>query len=201
MLAKPLLASALETALSQYLALDEEAGLLLSPLAGKVIAITIEPFGSTIYLCPTAKHIQVLEQYHGEPDTTITGSLWALGLMGISSKPMRSVFSGEVKITGDTRTGRKFQALFEQLDIDLEEKLSDFTGDIIAHKIGQFFRAGQSWSNDTLETLKLNISEFVQDETRDLPVGPELDIFYRQVDETRSDFDRLKVRVERLKNK
>jgi ubiquinone biosynthesis protein UbiJ len=199
MLAKPLLASALETALSQYLAMDEDAELFLSPLVGKVIAMTIEPFGSTLYLCPIAKHIQVLEQYHGEPDTTITGSLWALGLMGLSSKPMRSVFSGEVKITGDTRTGKKFQTLFEQLDVDLEEKLSHFTGDIIAHKIGQFFRAGQSWGEDTLETLKLNITEFVQDETRDLPVGPELDIFYRKVDETRSDFDRLKIRVERLK--
>jgi ubiquinone biosynthesis protein UbiJ len=200
MLAKPLLASALETTLSQYLALDEDAGLFLSPLIGKVIAITMEPFGFTLYLCPTEKHIQILEQYHGEPDTTITGSLWALGLMGISSKPMRSVFSGDVKIAGDTRTGRKFQALFEQLDLDLEEKLSHFTGDIIAHKIGQFFRAGQSWGNDTLETLKLNITEFIQDETRDLPVGPELDIFFRQVDDTRSDFDRLKIRVERLKN-
>ena len=200
MLAKPMLTSALETALSQYLALDEDVGLFLSPLVGKVIAITIESFGFTLYLCPTATHIQVLEQYHGEPDTTITGSLWALGLMGVSSKPMHSVFSGEVKITGDTRTGRKFQTLFEQLDIDLEEKLSHFTGDILAHKIGQFFRAGQSWGKVTLETLKLNITEFVQDETRDLPVGPELDIFYRQVDETRSDFDRLKIRVERLKN-
>jgi ubiquinone biosynthesis protein UbiJ len=200
MLAKPLFASALGTALSQYLALDEDAGFFLSPLVGKVIAITIEPFDFTLYLCPTIERIQVLEQYHDEPDTTITGSLWALGLMGVSSKPMRSVFSGEVKITGDTRTGRRFQTLFEQLDIDLEEKLSHFTGGILAHKIGQFFRAGQSWSSDTLETLKLNITEFVQDETRDLPVGPELDIFYRQVDETRSDFDRLKIRVERLKN-
>jgi len=32
--------------------------------------------------------------------------------MGLSSKPMRSIFSGEVKIEGDMQTGRKFQELF-----------------------------------------------------------------------------------------
>lgn len=199
MLIKAVFASVLETALNQYLALDEDVELFLAPLVGKVIAITIEPFDITLYLCPTETRIQVLEQFVGEPDTTITGSLLALGLMGVSSKPMRSVFSGEVRIEGDTRTGRKFQSLFEKLDIDFEEKLSHFTGDIIAHKIGQFFRVGKRWGDDTLETLKLNITEFIQDETKDAPVGPELDIFYRQVDETRSDFDRLALRIERLK--
>ena len=199
MLIKALLASALETALNQYLVLDEDVELFLEPLVGKVVAITIEPFDATLYLCPTETRIQVLEQFLGEPDTRITGSLFALGMMGVSSKPMRSVFSGEVKIEGDTRTGRKFQALFEQLDIDLEEKLSHFTGDIVAHKIGQFFRGGKRWTDDALETLKLNITEYIQDEAKDSPVGPELEIFYRQVDEIRSDFDRLAQRVERLK--
>ena len=200
MLIKPLLANALETGLNQYLAMDDDAELFLSPLTEKVIAITIDPFDLTFYLCPTATKIQILEQYHNEPDTTIRGSLFSLGLMGVNSNPMRSVFSGEVKITGDMSVGRKFQNLFEKLDIDLEEKLSHFTGDIIAHKMGNFFRAGQSWSKDTLETLQLNITEFIQDETRDLPVGPELDIFYRHVDTLRSDFDRLKIRIERLQN-
>ncbi len=199
MLMKAVFASALETALNQYLALDEDVELFLAPLAGKVIAINIKPFDVALFLCPTETRIQVLEQFVGEPDTTITGTLFALGLMGISSKPMHSVFSGEVKIEGDTRTGKKFQALFEQLDVDLEEKLSRFTGDIVAHKIGQFFRGGKRWTDDALETLKLNITEFIQDEAKDSPVGPELEIFYRQVDEIRSDFDRLVQRVERLK--
>ncbi len=199
MLIKAVFTSALETALNQYLSLDEDVELFLAPLAGKVIAIAIEPFDVTLFLCPTETRIQVLEQHFSEPDTRITGSLFALGLMGVSSRPMRSVFSGEVRIEGDTRTGRKFQALFEQLDVDLEEKLSHFTGDIVAHKIGQFFRGGKRWTDDAFETLRLNITEFIQDEAKDSPVGPELEIFYRQVDELRSDFDRLVQRIERLK--
>jgi len=191
----------LESALNQYLALDQDSGFFLAPLAGKVIAVTILPFNETIYLCPAADCIQVLDQFPGQPDTRLTGSVIALGLMGLSSKPMRSIFSGEVKIEGDMHTGRQFQELFDKLDIDLEEKLSHFTGDIIAHQIGRFFRAGQSWGKDSIETFRLNAAEFLQEETRDLPAGPEADIFYAQVNELRTDFDRLQSRVERLENK
>jgi ubiquinone biosynthesis protein UbiJ len=197
---KPLLIGALEAALNQYLALDQDSGYFLTPLAGKVIAVNVQPFDETIYLCPTTDSIQCLDYFPDQADTRLTGSIWALGLMGLSSTPMRSVFSGEVKIEGDMQIGRKFQELFAKLDIDLEEKLSQFTGDIIAHKVANFFRAGQNWSKDSVETFRLNAAEFLQEETRDLPSAPEVDIYYAQVDELRTDFDRLQSRVDRLKS-
>jgi ubiquinone biosynthesis protein UbiJ len=197
---KPFLTVALESALNNYIRLDLDVGELLSPLAGKVIGLTIEPFGETLYLCPTDNTIQVLDDYPDAPDTRISGSLWALGLMGISTKPMRSVFSGEVRIEGDTTTGRRFQELFDKLDIDLEEKLSRFTGDVIAHQIGNLFRTGARWTRESIRTFELNLGEFLQEETRDLPAGPEAEIFYRHVDQLRADFDRLNSRIERLEN-
>jgi hypothetical protein len=117
---KPFLTVALESALNNYIRLDMDVSELLSPLAGKVIGLTIEPFGETLYLCPTGNRIQVLDDYPGVPDTRISGSLWALGLMGISAKPMRSIFSGEVKIEGDITTGyrsrRKAVAFYRRRD-------------------------------------------------------------------------------------
>jgi len=93
---KPLLIGALETALNQYLSLDQDSGYFLAPLDGKVIAVTVQPFDEIIYLCPTTDSIQCLDQFPGQADTRLSGSIWALGLMGLSSTPMRSVFSGEV---------------------------------------------------------------------------------------------------------
>jgi len=199
MIIKPLLTSALETALNQYLSLDEDVSLFLTPISGKVIAINILPFNETLYLCPLQDKIQILESYTQEVDATISGSLSALGLMSLSSTPMRSIFSGKVTIEGDTHIAHKFQQLFEKLDIDLEEKLSHFTGDIIAHKIGNLFRSSQDWTEESIKTFKLNSKEFLQEETRDLPAAPEADIFYHQVDELRSDFDRLSARLEKIK--
>jgi ubiquinone biosynthesis protein UbiJ len=200
MLIKPILISALESAVNRYLKLDTQSTVYLEPLAGKIIALTIEPFAETIYLCPSADSIQCLDYSSTPPDTEISGSLWALGLMGLSAKPLRAIFSGSVKINGDTHTGRKFQDLFAKLDIDLESKLAQYTGEGVAHQIGQFFRSTQQWSRDSLETLSHNTSEFLQDETQNLPAGPEIDIFYRQVDELRTDFDRLQSKISRLEN-
>ena len=190
--------SALEIALNKFLEMDQNRAFFLTPLSGKIIAMTLLPFNETIYLCPTSDSIQLLDYSPDQPDTQLTGSVFAFGLMGLSSKPMRSIFSGEIKIEGDMQTGRKFQELFAKLDINLEQQLARYTGDTIAHNISQFFRAGQNWSKESIETFRLNASEFLQEETRDLPAVPEADLFYAQVDELRTDFDRLQSRVERL---
>lgn len=195
---KATLLSIFETALKQYLAMDPDSGYFLKPLAGRVIALTIEPFNETVYLCPGEDSIQIIDCYMGEPDTCLKGSLPAFALMGLDESPMRSIFSGSITITGDTHTGRKFQELFAKIDIDWEEQLSHYTGDIFAHQIGQLVRSCQSWSKQSFEAFKVNSMEFLQEETRDLPAVPEADGFYRQIDDLRLALDRLQSRTERL---
>ncbi len=196
MLIKPILTGVLETALNRYLALDEDATVFLQPLSGKVIAITIQPFAETVFFCPTENSIQVLEDYVGDVDTRIEGSLSALGLTLLAADTLQT--EDKLKIEGDTHSGHQFQQLFKKLDIDLEEQLAKLTGDVIAHKIGTLFRSGKSWSQQTLETFRLNLEEFLQEESRDLPAIAEAEIFYQQVDVLRSDVDRLEARIKRL---
>ncbi|MEI6708417.1 MAG: SCP2 sterol-binding domain-containing protein [Methylococcales bacterium] len=197
---KPLIIATLESAINRYLSLDDNVSSVLAPLVGKVVAITITPFNETFYLCPTADSIQCLDYLPQPADTHLTGSLVAFGLMGLSGKPMNALFSGEVTMEGDTHTGRKFQELFDKLDINLEGKLARYTGETVAHNLAEFFRAGKNWSKESLDTFKLNTSEFLQEETQELPAVPEADIFYAEVDELRTDFDRLQSRIERLEN-
>lgn len=197
---KPLLFSALETALNHYLALGENRDAVLTPLAGKVIAITVQPFNETAYLYCSKDDIQLLDQVTEPADTTLTGSLWAFGLMGLSKNPMRTVFSGQIKIEGDMHTGRRFQELFAKLDINLEAHLARVAGDKMAHNIAHIVHVGQSWGAESLETLRLNTSEFLQEETRDLPPGAELDIYYRHIDDLRTHADRLHSRLARLED-
>lgn len=198
---KPLVIAALESAINHYIALDDNVSSILAPLAGKVVAITITPFNETIYLCPTADSIQCLDYLPQPADTHLTGSLVAFGLMGLSGKPMNAFFSGEVTMEGDTHTGRKFQELFDKLDINLEAKLARYTGETVAYNLAEFFRAGKNWSKESLDTFKLNSTEFLQEETRDLPATPEADIFYAEVDELRTNLDRLQSRIERLESR
>ncbi|MDD1622305.1 MAG: SCP2 sterol-binding domain-containing protein [Methylococcaceae bacterium] len=195
---KPLLIGALETALNGYLALDDHLEQLLAPMAGKVIAIHVTPFDETLYLCPTHESIQMLESYQGNVDATLSGSLSALGLMGLSATPMRSFFKGEVRMEGDTQLARKLQKLFAKLDINLEGKLARYTGEAFAQRLSGLLRSGRDWSRQSLTSFRLNLEEFLQEETRDLPAKPEAELVFKQIDDCRGNADRLNARIERL---
>jgi len=195
---KPLLIAALETALNAYLTLDDRLEEYLAPMAGKVLAVHITPFDETLYLAPVHDRIQMLENYAGEVDARLSGSLSALGLMGFSSTPMRSLFKGEVKIEGDTQLAHKVQRLFEKLDIDFEGKLARYTGETFAQRLTGFFRGGRDWTQQALTSFRLNLEEFLQEETRDLPAKAEAELLFQDIDTCRSDADRLVARIERL---
>ena len=195
---KPLLIGVLEAALNRFLALDAQVERLLAPMAGKVIAVHITPFAETVYLCPTGESIQLLESYHGPVDATLKGSLSALGLMGLSATPMRALFKGEVRIEGDTAVAHKLQTLFAKLDIEPESLLARYTSEKFAQGLGKLFRGGRDWSKHGISSFRLNLEEFLQEETRELPAKPEAEIFFQQIDACRGDYDRLIARVERL---
>jgi ubiquinone biosynthesis protein UbiJ len=194
-LSSALLTSNISDLLTQYISLDPDAAIWLAPLSGKVVAIKLQPFNQTTYLQVYDTGLQLLEEFQGEADTTLSGTPIAFGLMGLSKNPMRSLFSGEIEISGDSHTGRQFQKLFKNLDIDWEEQLSKVTGDVAAHKIGNSLKSAQEWAEEAVETFNLNMGEFLQEETRDLPARPEVDNFYEEVDSIRADTDRLEARL------
>jgi ubiquinone biosynthesis protein UbiJ len=197
---KPLVIGVLETALNQFLVLDDHLEQYLTPIAGKIIAVQITPFNETLYLAPAHDRIQLLEHYVGEADARLIGSLSALGLMGLSATPMRSLFKGDVKIEGDTQLAHKFQRLFEKLDINLEAKLARYTGDSVAQRLTGLIRGSRHWTQQSLTSFRLNLEEFLQEETRDVPAKPEAELLFQQIDACRSDADRLHARVQRLQN-
>lgn len=54
------------------------------------------------------------------------------------------------------------------------------------------------WHEEILATLQLNIVEFLQDETRDLPATTEAEIFYEQVSKLQLDELTLTEKLNRL---
>ncbi len=198
MIIKPLLIGAIEAALNHYLGLAENAGQFLRPLAGKVIKVQVQPFLWDFYLCPTAESIQLLESYPQQPDAVLTDSAAALGLMTLKAAPLHSFFADQVRIEGDQEVGEQLLRLFDRVDFDLEAKLAPLAGENVAHRLGQLLQSGRQWGGETVTSLKLDIEEYLQEESRDLPARPEVDRFYRQVETLSADVDRLQSRVEKL---
>lgn len=51
------------------------------------------------------------------------------------------------------------------------------------------------WHNETLKTLRLNLAEFLQEETRDLPARAEVEWFSCQVEKLESDVKKLEEKL------
>lgn len=60
------------------------------------------------------------------------------------------------------------------------------------------FNAGKSWHEETLRTLQLNVAEFLQEETRDLPASAEVEMFYQQIAQLERDAQILEKKLNQL---
>lgn len=98
-----------ETAFNQYITLDPEAMPRFEDMEGRVIAIEIIGLNETLYLFPASDGIMVMSDFDGEADTTLSGTPLALARLSMEKNAMPVLFSGEVRISGDTRLGHQFK--------------------------------------------------------------------------------------------
>jgi len=189
-----------ETAFNHYIALDPDAMPRLEDMEGKIIAIEITGINETLYLFPGMDGIMVMSDFDGEADTTLSGSPMSLARLSVSKNAMPVLFSGDVKISGDTRLGHQFKKVLAGLNIDWEEQLSRVTGDMIAHQLGNGVRDFTNWFKRSTQSINLDMGEYFQEESQVLPSRAEVDRFISNVDSLRSAVDRLQARIDRLKN-
>lgn len=194
------LLAALEISLNRYLELDPESSKRLKSIEGRVIKIELRGLDLVFYLLPDGHGIQVMGAHEGDADTCLSGSPLALMTMGLSGDAQKSLFSGDVEISGDTELGSQFKQILDDLDIDWEEHLSHLTGDVIAHQVGRFFRGASKWGKQAKETLALDVSDYLQEEKRLVATRPEVEHFNSEVDHLREDTDRLEARVKRIQD-
>lgn len=195
----------LSKSINSYLSLDPEASEKLAAFDGKVIAIELQGVNKTVYLLPKEESgetfVDATDNFDGEVDTTLRGSPLALFKMGMASDVAAMMLKGEVEIEGNVRLGKDFKKLIAELDVDWEERLSSLIGDTAASKAASLVRRFSSWGSRSKDSLIANISEYLQEESRDVVSGAELEMFYNNIDLLRDDVDRVVARYEALKEK
>jgi ubiquinone biosynthesis protein UbiJ len=188
----------LDAAFNNYLALDPEAPAKLLAFDNKVICIDVRGPNKKLYVLIKDKTITVSHSHDAEPDATISGSPAALFKLGVHRDTAPLFFAGEVEIRGDTRLGRRFKSLLAEMDIDWEEHLSRLIGDIAAHRLVSIFNEVTGWSKSAASNFTDDVGEYLQEESRDVVSGPEMEMFFQQVDRLRDDTERLQARTDRL---
>ncbi|MEJ2392488.1 MAG: SCP2 sterol-binding domain-containing protein [Gammaproteobacteria bacterium] len=192
-------AELLEQSVNAALRLDPDGGAALGRFSGKVIAIELQDSPLTLYCLPAAGSLMLLSHYGGQPDTTLRGRPLAL-LKLVAGDSRRVLLEGEVRIEGDVELGQQFKQALDRLHIDWEEQLARISGDLVAHKAGNFLREVGDWWGKTRERLAANGAEYLQQEMWVLPTRAEVEQFYRGVETLRDDVARLAAKLDLLAN-
>jgi len=178
------------------LTMDKIAG-----MSGKVLAVEFTGMEKNFYILPLNSGVSILTDYSGEADVQLQGSPSAFLKLAIDRKQGKSTLTGDVSITGDLVLGQQLQSIFSELDIDWEEMLAGYTGDIVAHKLGNAVRGFGRWMRETRATLAQDVSEFVRIETEMIAERSQVHDLVDAVDDLRMDADRLEKRFQRLENR
>lgn len=186
---------------NHYLSLDPFALGQIELLQDSVIAFDIVGLDLSLYLKPEPGRLRILSEYAGEPNCRIKGTPISMARMGDLEQRTGQLFSREVEIVGDTELAQRLGTILVAMDIDWEEQLSNYTGDIIAHQTGNLLRQLVNWKSHAIDTAAQNFKEYMQEEIRLLPAQTEIDFFLSGVDDLRDHIERLQARLTRLKNR
>ena len=195
-----LLLSPLIVLLNKAVALDQQTTKRLQDFSGKTIQITLQPFALDYRLELTATGFMLLDTTDTESaaDVHLTGTPIAL-LKALSQGHQGATHNIEdVDIQGDMELVQQLNTLLAQFTIDWEEQLSHLTGDVIAHQVGTQIQHGKQYLTQLSESCSSNISEYLQEESRQLPSQLEVKDFMHDIDTLRMDVDRLNARITRL---
>ena len=106
-----------------------------------------------------------------------------------------------VRIEGDADLAQSLARLIEQIDFSLSDELSDWVGDMAAHRIEKTFLAIRNNFETTRQKTAHNIAEFLVEERATLVGNYSLDLRREEIIKLRDDVERLLKRVEHLENR
>ena len=190
---------ALQKAINHALALDPSMPAKIQSLQGHVLQIIISPLNVYFFIAFEQGQLRLLDQYNEHPDTIIHSS--PLGLIRLSLLPaskVRSLFNDNIRMSGNIELGQRVKQLIDELDIDWEGHLALFTGDVVAHQVGSFVRQGLRFKRQISSSLRHNITDFLQEESRTFPPREEVNNFFHDVDTLSMDTERLAAHINQL---
>ena len=184
-----------EKCLNHYLAADAEKANALNALNNKIIHVYLSPLNFECYVIIDNTELRLIRQCNEPANTIIRGTPIAL-LSLLRDK--NTVLPENVSITGDLHVIQTLKNIFASIDIDWEEKLSHYIGDVAAHIFCQKWRKLCEYQNYAAKSVTRSSREYLQEEIRCFPTREELTDFFDDIDHLRNSVDRLSARIDLL---
>lgn len=205
MLVGQLISAGVELTLNQLLQLDPDCKPRLKKLAGKQLQVTINELPWTLLFTFSEQiDVSALQQNQQQipadaaADCHITLGLSTLSELSDSSKISQLIQQGKLDLDGDIDVAQGFSNLMKELDIDWEEQLSKYTGDVVAHQTFSSVKALFNTAQQEVEKLADQLSAHLTKPEAVAVSEIEVADFCDQVNHLRSASDRLEARIDHL---
>lgn len=192
-----LISAGVEALSNQVLSLDESSSQRRSQLAGKVLAIKIQPL-PCFYFVISEQQLDVLNQYEAVADCSLSMSLFTLAELKQADRIPSLIKQDKLQLEGDIKLAQQFADLFLQLDPDFEEKLSQRIGDVAAYQVVSKGRMVAEALNRAFNKAPDKITELASEEWKLLVGQLEYQAWQQQVQTLAKDLDSLAARIQEL---
>ena len=169
---------------------------LLSSLQGKSLGVEVTGPGITIVISAEDEKLRLELSGESPATATVCGTPLAL-LASLRGDALSGFKDSGIAMSGDAEVAEEFSTLLRLARPDLEEQLSHLTGDVVAHQVGSAARDIHSWGRQAVTALRMNTTEYMQEEGRQVPTRVEVEGFFAEIDRLRDAAERVAARIER----
>jgi ubiquinone biosynthesis protein UbiJ len=184
---------------NKLLAMDSQVLERCSELQGRCVEIQVTDLDLKLYCHPGNWGIRLsLDEPVKTIDATISGRLIALVNLATEEDKVATSIQEGVSINGNAAVAKQMQKIFTELELDWEEALSHYTGDVLAYRIHKQARSTRDWLQQSIESLSHTSSEYLREEVRLTPTQVEFERFQQQVTTLKQDVERTEARLRHL---
>jgi ubiquinone biosynthesis protein UbiJ len=184
----------IEEMLNRRIAGSSRAREMVAGLAGRSLELRFTATPFRLRIAAGADNLSLRPAGDEPADAVVEGTPLSF-LRLASGDAAKSIRAGGMDVRGDAEIAEGFRRLLKVARPDIEEELSRFTGDAAAHYLAGFARHAADFARRAGDSIARSTSEYLTEESRDLPVRLEVEEFLDGVDRLREAVDRLEARV------
>ena len=197
----PMITAGIEGGLNAFLYRDRALKSARQRLQGKVLRVALREFSTPLILIFSERQVDVLGQWEGETDCSVTTRLSVLPELRNRQQLTALIRRGDLEVEGDIQVVQNFASLMDLAEFDPAELLAPYIGDIAAEGLSKVFRSGARIVKKSVGRNQRYLAEAVTEEWRMAPGSLEVAWFAEETDALARSLDALISRLDTLEAK
>ncbi|AAW84542.1 conserved protein [Aliivibrio fischeri ES114] len=195
---EPFVTGVMETGLNTLLKESPESKAALHRLKEKIIHVHLNEVNKDLFFVFSHLQVDILSRFEGSVDCYLALNLSVLPQLRDQNNITQLIKQDKLVLEGDLKLAQQFSALLEELKPDVEEKLSQYTGDIVAHTLASGVKGGACWVKKQITRQTRHAAEVLTEEWKMAPAPLEIAYFCDQVTDVEAQLTELDARLSRL---